>query len=272
MSVVRHRHRRPEPSPLVGFTLIELLVVISTVAVLAALLLPALAGAKANANSIKCRSNLRQMGLGLVIYVNDHDVYPMKRWVDTNLIGAGTVTVSVDEWAQWQEPEPQGIQKCPSRVRQTVRGSGMRLSWNPGSLSYGYNGEGYIANGKFPQARGLAGIPVDGGYRHVSESEVLMPSDMLALGDSLALLSKDRSAMPTDAVMESIGISRSEISGSIATGVVESVKRATARHRNRANIVFCDGHAEAKPLKRLFLDRNDASLRQWNRDHEPHRD
>jgi hypothetical protein len=35
--------------------------------------------------------------------------------------------------------------------------------------------------------------------------------------------------------------------------------------------VFADGHVEALTFKRLFLDRDDESLRQWNIDHEPHR-
>ena len=53
--------------------------------------------------------------------------------------------------------------------------------------------------------------------------------------------------------------------------VAEEVKRAAARHQNRGNVAFCDGHVEALTFKRLFLDRDDGSLRRWNRDNEPHR-
>ncbi len=87
-----------------AFTLIELLVVIAVIAILMAIMMPALSKAKEGAREVKCRSNLKNIGLGLTMFLQENDFKPANNdttngffWYNTN----GTMRSASDGDAYW---------------------------------------------------------------------------------------------------------------------------------------------------------------------------
>lgn len=117
-----------------GFTLIELLVVISIIAVLAAMLIPAISMVRDAARSANCRSNLREFGLAFEGYVGEQDgFYPDFQWQEKlqNYINSeGKIVMYFDGSQPTLEFKPA---RCPSAPKKNLNG------W-PISVSYSYVG------------------------------------------------------------------------------------------------------------------------------------
>lgn len=248
-----------------GLTLVELLVVIAIVAVLAALLLRSLARGKATSQSAACNGNLRQLGISLQVFLSETHRYPVNMFQTQPLSPANSdrfwLGTLVREGLSISQPstnfQRQGVWRCPSAQWSTTMLNGNDLNQ---FTDYGYNDDKFSGRGTLDSANkfGLQGhyvadtslSPVsEWVFRPIAESEVIAPSDMMAIGDCF-----DASALFFRRSAKSF-----EGFGNIRT-----------RHRGKANVVFCDSHVESPTLKFLLDDTSDTALARWNRDHQPH--
>lgn len=256
------------PRPRLAFTLVELLVVIAIVAVLASLLLPSLGSAKTAAVSAKCKSNLRQIGIHLSIYVGDHGVYPHYAATPTGFadpVGWPAIASFADP-ATRDESRPF---RCPS-TRGARQWAGNE--WTKFGRSYGYNADGFMNRRAVDLQWGLGGKPDARGFPTVpvKDSEVVSPAEMLAIGDAFG------SGPETNAVHLGSKFVRRDPSPNYGFAGSLEVWRASARsveqqHDRRANVGFADLHVEGMRLRSLFSDPTDSALSRWNRDQQPHR-
>jgi prepilin-type N-terminal cleavage/methylation domain-containing protein/prepilin-type processing-associated H-X9-DG protein len=256
-----------------GFSLVELLVVIAIIALLAALLLPSLNRAKGFAQLARCKSNERQMGIALAGFVQDTTYYP----------GMNSIDESNQEVYWFQKLEPytrntwtQPLYDCPGfHFDRTSLASSYPLvlqdRMNEGAYAYNWlgTGQGGAASAGTSGRLGLGPVTdiqtvgIQSGYL-ISEATVLVPSDMVAIGDAYDEPLKDQNGGLT--LMLGYQLPQSDLA-------MKARARSSSRNRHTGvfNLLFCDGHvAHMKPSK--FFGQTDDALSRLNNDHQPHRD
>ena len=259
-----HKPRFLKPGA--GFTLIELLVVIAIIAILAAMLLPALSKAKAKALATQCLSNMKQWGYATVMYTSDNndelplfgDVFPptptMTYWYQKL---APYIAKNNGDQPGNMEAYTAECRRCPAGSKGPPPLAGPAVAaWDQWNCWVGvyYGNNGAQLTGPFFYGNNL---------KPIKTSRIRKPADALMYTDAVTHYVYSPVTWPFDRDVNRDGMVDS--STGVYNGEFPFNNARPTVHNNGANVALLDGHAERVAFKRLWEWRNNQIVHSyWN--------